>query len=132
MYRVRCPKCSRGALIVIENNLAVVKCWCGCCRPVEEIVDGMVIFKSTSPVKGDFPRVGSKLSKCLIELYVLKVGTTETLATRLLQTNSDTSSQLTVLQARGLVEKIVENKGVAGGSTWQLSLFAKKNLDEEY
>jgi hypothetical protein len=56
--------------------------------------------------------------------------TTGDLADMVKQTSSDTASQLTVLQSKGLVERTILNKGVAGGSTWQLTHLAQKILRE--
>jgi len=84
----------------------------------------MSISHSQKPDKKNLPRAGTKLSLCLGTLAALGSASTGVVAKELDQSTSDTASQLTVLQAKGLTVRLTEKRGVGGGSDWKLSPMA--------
>lgn len=128
---LRCPRCNSISWLKVIDNAVIHECkLCGHHKVVEEVRNGMVIYRSTSPREIALPRKGTKLMKCLAVLLMGDM-TTGVVAEYTHQSNSDTASQLTVLQAKGLVHCLIKNKGVQGGSNWSLTATARKLLNEE-
>lgn len=125
-----CPKCSSRGIWVEEDGVDTwLRCVCGFLLVVEtKLEGGMLAFHSKAPTKDNLPRRGTKLSKCLGALALYRPTTTGDIAIKLDQDSSDTASQLTVLQAKGLVVRLKERRGISGGSTWDLSPYASKLL----
>ncbi|NOQ30222.1 MAG: hypothetical protein GQ570_03770 [Helicobacteraceae bacterium] len=129
--RYPCPKCGGIAVLVIEDREVIHQCLCGIRKVVEEVKDGMVIYRSDKPSTSTLPMAGTKLSKCLGMLYANEPATTQTIAEKTKQTSSNTASQLTVLQAKGFALRTHVNKGVAGGSTWEVTPLARRIINGE-
>lgn len=124
-----CPKCNGLARLCAEGDVVVLKCFlCGFIKFVEEYRDGMVIYRSEKPTNETLPRRGTKLHKCLSRMGAYETVTTAFVSELLGQSTSDTSSQLAVLKSKGLVDQLNSNRGVSGGSSWQMSAAARKLL----
>jgi chorismate synthase len=93
------------------------------------IVGNLTITVTDTATKDTLPRRGTKLSITLGALAGVDKGTTRQIADRTGQSSNDTASQLTVLQGRGLVERMNHKRGVEGGSTWMLTILASKLLN---
>lgn len=118
---MQCPKCGRATWLCEMGESTWLKCTCGKLIPVEVINGGVRRVYHQSPSMGSLPRAGTKLSLCLGTLVGRGTCDTKTLSTLLNQSTSETASQLSLLQAKGLVDKENSRKGVAGGSVWILT-----------
>lgn len=119
---IKCPKCKSLAFIVTEDRSIAVKCvHCGFLKFIEQATsDGMVISNRTRATIDNLPRKTTKLHSCLMALEANAPAKTGDLAEVLDQSNSVTASQLAVLGLRGLVITLQNNRGVSGGSIWDI------------
>lgn len=105
---------------------------CGYLAYVEKVTpDGMIICTKAKTPEEVLPKPGTKLMRCLGLLAAYRELTTAEVAEKMKQTTSLTSSQLTVLQAKGLIEKKNQLKGVTGGSTWGVLSQVRQMLIKE-
>lgn len=133
MPKLPCPKCRAASFLKREGADLVHWCiHCGYRRFIEQhLPDGMVVEHHSKRTVNPLPRAGTKLRKCLGILVAYEQMTTVDVAKRLEQDSSTTASQLTVLQAKGLVLRLSEKKGIVGGSTWEATPQAKKMYRKE-
>lgn len=119
-----CPKCtSRNARYAVEDKDLVLRCLCGYLEFVYSEKGGGAILHVQTEAKMELPRQGTKLSKCLglvAGQWPSNVKTVE-VAELSGNNNGDTSTQLMVLMHKGLIEKVIDGKGISGGSTWRLT-----------
>jgi len=126
-----CPKgCGRNTKYEIDGPLVWQSCSCGYRKLVKsKNSDGIVTTHVTPEADITMPKVGTKLGLCLASLADNGTSTTGVVSRDVSLTPADTATQLTILSCRGLVEKVEENKGVHGGSTWKLSRAAEKRYN---
>lgn len=122
----QCPKCTRiQARYTVERQVdLVMSCTCGFRKVMyTEHQNGMSTTHVLPQNKVNMPRAGSKLSKCLNALVSFDryQATTEMVAARIEGDKLDIASQLMVLQNKGLIDKINDNRGKGGGSLWRLT-----------
>lgn len=126
--RTECPKCaSPSARIVREGPDIVLKCMCGLLRVLETTLGMMSSVKMDAGADVRLPRPKSNLHKTLMVVSILPEPTSAEVTERLQDLGvdhnvSDVSSYLTILRSKGLVETTVIRRGVAGGSSWRLTL----------
>jgi hypothetical protein len=143
-----CPKCrSPNAWYARDGTDIWLRCLCGLLKLVETKLENITI-RHTDSVDVSLPRLKTKLWYCLNMLAGLEPVTTQELTRRLniprqtcqrvkcikeieLLTVSDVASQLTVLRYKGLADTIEDRKGLLGGSTWVLTLGAKRLLGKK-
>lgn len=125
-----CPKCGGRSWYEWEGNDMIQRCLCGLCRFVLMARGDFTIMHSQPVAEVVLPRPKTKLSRCLGALASCHPAPTSTSDIALLVkcTSSDTASQLMVLMNKGLVERVTLGRGKAGGSTWILTLRARKHL----
>lgn len=141
--RLSCPKChSAHARYTKTEHDLILKCYCG----YQKVVFTTLVHTLEGPLGDDedegavkMPRAGTNLHKTMMVLSILPEGNSLDVTERfnelnglfrvrgsvilkhLLLTVSDVSSYLTILRSKGLVERTHIRRGVAGGSTWQLT-----------
>ena len=108
------------------------RCLCGLTRPLMKRVDGSITIMHTAvrPSGVTLPAKGTKISKCLLAVdaaYPHSVMTGVVAQEAGLQ-NKETASLLITLMGRGLVERVSERRGLAGGSEWKLTVTAQQIL----
>lgn len=129
-----CPKCGSTNTWYekTEHDLSL-RCRCGLLKVVFstlEIVDVAVNEKAQN-VK--LPRVGTHLHNTLACLFTIEPANSREVTDTLLLhehdfTVSDVSSYLMILRSRGLVRVVDYKRGVADGSTWELTEIANDLL----
>lgn len=110
----------------------VQRCMCGLHRPVEYTDSGMSITKVVvRKVDLVLPQKGTKYRRCLIavaDAYPGEINTAGVVRDSGLSAK-ETSAMLSVLLARGLLERTAVGRGGApGGSKWRLTVGAKQLL----
>lgn len=121
-----CPKCSGNMWVAVMGESTWFKCICGKLVPIEIVSGGIRRVYHTPVSEATLPRRGSKLSLCLGLMAGRGSMETSVLAKMLDQSTSETASQLSVLQSKGLVDKESSRKGIVGGSSWSLTIEAKQ------
>lgn len=132
MSFAKCPKCGGSSWYTKDKNDVWQRCLCGLNKLVHTTLEaGISIHHSDKPSQESLPRSGTKLHTCLQAVRATHPGkpTTRDVSQLTGENTSDTASQLTVLMHKGLVERVEERRGVAGGSTWQLTFMAKQILN---
>lgn len=90
---------------------------------MEQTKNGMVIYHAAKVSDVVLPKSGTKLSKCLgiITAQHPDPVQTKVVAIALDETCGDIAPHIMVLMYRGLLEKVIEGRGVVGGSYWKLT-----------
>ncbi len=127
MSHLKCPKCSGFSWIAVEPPHVIQKCICGLTDVLEVSRDGMDIQKAPRGVtQYTLPGRGTQLSKvlgCLVRFPELD---SAQIAGHLGISVDKATTNLSVLRSRGLIRTIINRKGKAGGSFWQLTPDVKK------
>ncbi len=122
--RELCEKCS-GKVIwyeVHDNKQVMVRCMCGWSKWIlKQCKDGSTIRRG----KVELPRSGSKLFTVLELVATNAPVSTQQLAAATGDPTGIVGTQLSVLHAKGLVDRLKNGKGKAGGSQWGLSQIAR-------
>lgn len=125
MARHLCPKCNRlQAWYHVEKNDLVQKCLCGYYKVVyTEYDDGQTYTQVLPANQVNMPKNGTRLSLCLGALigFPGHQGTTGDVADRLNLTTPNVATVMMVLQHKGLVTKLEDNRGKTGGSVWKVT-----------
>ena len=125
--RAPCPKCGGLSWLEREGVTVIQRCLCGLCKPLMH-TDGAITVMHTAVAAPDIvlPQKGTKTRACLSAVareHPAPVSTGEVSETASLQ-GKETASLLVTLMARGLLERVLERRGLRGGSTWKLTLTA--------
>lgn len=125
-----CPKgCGRESRYEVVGSVVWQNCYCGFSRPAySKNSEGILIKHVQAKTSVRLPKLGTRLSNCLLAVAEAGTVTTGQVAKAVELPTGDTATQLTILSCRGLVERVLENKGVAGGSTWELTETAAEKL----
>lgn len=134
--RAKCPKCSGVAYYkcVMEVDL-VLHCLCGYYAVVYTEAGNITTSNVLSDIPKDMPRPDSNIGKCMTAVlnnYPDDV-TSEQVYIKVMKSmcRSSVSTNLMLLQGRGILVKIKSNKGKAGGSVWGISDYGKKMYNIE-
>ena len=125
--KIECPKCgSQSAVLIREGKDIIIKCLCGLDKLVASEHEAITIAHNEIEEDIQLPRKGTKLAKCLGAAYTLSPATTAEITEELNNRGNNWSSDevasfLTVLRYKGLVDVVTYRKGVAGGSTWEIT-----------
>jgi len=126
-----CPKCGGHSWIEEQSNGDLAqRCMCGLMIFLEQDAgDGVTLQRRA--VKQDqvqLPQKGTKIHRCLsavVYAYPETIMTSGIASFAELQ-SKETASLVVALMARGLVERVQERRGLAGGSIWTLTHATKK------
>ena len=82
-----------------------------------------IMNAAVSQREARLPAQNTKIYKCLLAVANCWPSTTQTheVACSARLNGKETSALMAVLSARGLVERLEERRGLAGGSVWQLT-----------
>lgn len=108
----------------------ILRCMCGYERTVYSRYNGVERLHPLPERDLIMPRQGTRSSLCLgvVAGRHPNWSTTGEVASRLGWPNGDTANFLMVLMHKGLLEKVSEGRGIAGGSTWKLTTRARIKL----
>lgn len=123
-----CPKCRGVTWLDHVNEDIVQRCLCGLFKYVQRKIDGTMIY--TAVVKQSdvvLPQRGTKIYRCFsaIGRKYPKVTMTADVARYTGLNNKETAALLVALQARGLIQRASERRGIVGGSEWRLTTIAE-------
>ena len=124
-----CPKCG-GKETGYEVVQSQVWFRCSCGRRelrYERNKDGIII-RHTENRNMRLPKKGTKLYACLIFVAEHEGCRTGDVAMSMKDSASKVATQLTVLMCRGYITRVDTRRGVAGGSSWELTAATKKIL----
>ena len=119
-----CPRCRSHTWLEQFDEDIVQRCLCGLRRYIQRKIDGMVI--TTAVVKQSdvvLPQRSTKIYRCLSSVgrrFPALVMTASVARDTGLH-NKETAALLIALQARGLVKRASERRGMTGGSEWTLT-----------
>lgn len=122
-----CPKCGSPNAFYEKTHVDLsLVCWCGFRKVVYTTLNSMEITHNEKVQDVKLPKVGTYLFETLACLWSIEPANsrevTDTLVLRGHDfTVSDVSSYLMILRSRGLVTVVDYRRGVAGGSTWEVS-----------
>lgn len=126
--KTECPKCgSSSAWFQHTHYDLVLRCLCGLHKVVETRLESVTIQHNDSGADVKLPKSGTHLWKTLMVLSVVGPATSADITGRMnalgehVFSVSDVASYLTILRSKGLVVATLVRRGVAGGSTWQLT-----------
>jgi len=121
-----CPKCkSEKIWFEVHDSQTLKRCMCGFSMWIFKVTrDGSTLRRG----KVSLPRKDTKLFQLLVLVLRNAPTTTQQLANSSDDESSRVGTRMSVLHASGLVTKLVDNKGKAGGSVWELSKRAKELL----
>lgn len=132
MPKLPCPRCGASSWIEGRGENLTQRCLCGLTKALLQKVDGSITILRTAvqPSGVTLPAKGTKISKCLlaVEASYPKPVMTGVVAQEAGLQNKETASLLTTLMGRGLVERVSERRGLAGGSEWKLTVTAQQIL----
>lgn len=79
------------------------------------------------------PNPSTKIYKCLLVVYAAYPGTilTQDVMTRAELNSKETAALMVLLMARGLVSRLEERRGLAGGSVWILTKTALNLIERK-
>lgn len=129
--RIECPKCTaKQAWFEKTAQDLILRCTCGLHKVVATTIKKMEVQYADSGDDVSLPRKGTHLHATTMCLAVLERATSADITERLVElghdfTVSDVSSYLTILRNKGLVVPVVIKRGIAGGSTWELTSSCK-------
>jgi hypothetical protein len=126
MAAIRCPKCGSGHGWLEEIDQQIVqRCMCGLMRFVaRKTENGYEVMHRT--VRTEDVRLPVRTTKlyqtllCVAESYPSAICTSD-IAVHRGQNNKETASMMTLLMARGLVNRVERKRGISGGSLWAVS-----------
>jgi hypothetical protein len=127
MIKIDCPKCgSPHAYYQVTEYDKILRCLCGYHRVVETKLQEFTVTHADVAEDAKLPRRGSHIWNTLMALANLEHATSAEVTKRLIDLGhpfdiSDVSSYLTILRSKGLVIAVTVRRGVAGGSSWELS-----------
>ncbi len=128
--KTECPKCaSKNAWYEKTYCDLTLACMCGYRKVVYSTMDDIEVMHNTPVQDVKLPKVGTHLHNTLVCLWSIEpANSREVTDTLILHGNqytvSDVSSYLMILRSRSLVEVLEYKRGVAGGSTWELTSIA--------
>lgn len=126
-----CPKCEGSSWYKEENNEVIHTCLCGYFQVVYSERGGQSITHVQTEAQTTLPKQGTKIATCLsavISHHPTHV-TTKDISDDVGHPTKDVASQLMVLMHKGLLDRVIESRGVAGGSTWKLTNRAVRLLN---
>lgn len=125
--RADCPKCGspNARYEKTHCDLSVV-CFCGYRKVVFTTLMSMEILHNEKEQNVKLPKKGTHLFNTLACLWSIEPANSREVTDTLLLhghnfTVSDVSSYLMILRSRGLVRVVEYKRGVADGSTWELT-----------
>jgi hypothetical protein len=123
-----CPKCRGVTWLETVHEDIVQRCLCGLHRYIQRKIDGIMVY--TAVVKQSdvvLPRRGTKIYRCFsaIGRKYPKVIMTADVARNTGLNNKEAAALLIALQARGLIQRASERRGIVGGSEWRLTTVAE-------
>lgn len=123
-----CPKCRGRTWLESYDDDIVLRCLCGLYQYVQRKIDGVMIY--TSAVKQSdimLPQRGTKIYRCFASIghKFPRVIMTADVARATGLNNKETAALLTALQARGLIQRASERRGIVGGSEWKITTAAE-------
>ncbi len=129
-----CPKCGSPHAWYEKTycDLSIV-CMCGYRKVVYSTLNDMEIIHNLPAADAKLPKVGTHLHNTLTCLWSIEPANSREVTDTLIMhgykyTVSDVSSYLMILRSRSLVEVIDYKRGIAGGSTWELTDIATELL----
>lgn len=126
---LRCPRCGGLSWLRFQGPDLIQKCLCGLHRYLRRDIDGLTVMHSAVPPReARLPAQNTKIYKCLLAVAQCWPATTFThdVALCACLNGKETSALMAVLSARGLVERLEERRGLAGGSVWRLTTVAAR------
>jgi len=119
----QCPRCGDITWYEKEGYDILWRCMCGmtkivCTKKGDAIIQYVVPRREVR-----LPPKGTKLMTCLgvTASWFPDEVTTAQLARATNHTTSDVASTMTVLMHKGLIERVKEGRGIAGGSSWKIT-----------
>ena len=126
--KLPCPKCRGATWLEKFDEDIVQRCLCGLHRYIQRRIDGVTIY-STAVKQSEvvLPQRGTKIYRCFASIGKKhpRVIMTADVARDTQLNNKETAALLIALQARGLIQRASERRGVAGGSEWRLTTIAE-------
>lgn len=132
MERTECPKCqSQQAWYERDRHDIWLRCLCGYAKVVLTRLAKMEITHVDSGVEVRLPRRDTNLWRTLMCASALRTATSQEITQSVNDlgytfTVAEVSSYLTILKQRGLVHPLNSRRGLAGGSTWEITEEGKK------
>lgn len=129
-----CPKCgSTNASYEKTHCDLVLKCVCGFRKVVFTTLAEIEVMHNDPVSEVKLPKVGTHLHNTLVCLWSIEPANSREVTDTLIlhghdYSVSDVSSYLMMLRGRSLVQVIDYRRGVAGGSTWELTDIASELL----
>lgn len=129
-----CPKCACNARYEVVGEVdLVLLCLCGYYAVVYTEIGDITTISIDRIAKSNTPSLDTKIGKCMKALLnnYPRVLTSEQVYSVVKKSmgRSDASTNLMLLQHKGLVDKLTFNKGMAGGSSWKISDYGKSVYD---
>lgn len=128
---VNCPKCNGIAHYecVMEVDLVLI-CLCGYYKVIYTEVGHITVSTVSKADMKDLPRPNSNIGMCMTVMLnnypTLLTSEQVYIVLKKNMCRSSVSTNLMILQGRGLIDKIKSNKGKAGGSIWKISSYGEK------
>lgn len=106
----------------------IQRCLCGLNHYVQRRIDGVTIYTAaTKASEVVLPQRGTKIYRCFATIGKRhpRIIMTADIAHETKLNNKETAALLTALQARGLIQRASERRGIVGGSEWRLTAIAE-------
>lgn len=127
MPRIECPKCRQmSAWHEADRQDVWLRCLCGYAKVVLTRLETIEITHVDAGVEVRLPRRDTNLWRTLLCLSALQTASSLDVTTSVNDlgysfTVAEVSSYLTILKQRGLVHPLNSRRGLAGGSTWEVT-----------
>lgn len=124
---IPCPKCgSHNTWYEKSEHDLSLRCRCGYLKVVFSTLETVEVSVSEKVQNVKLPKQGTNLHNTLACLFTIEPANSREVTDTLILhghefTVSDVSSYLMILRSRGLVRVVNYKRGVADGSTWELT-----------
>lgn len=119
-----CPRCGDPSWYEKDDEDVIQRCFCGLHKVVyTRNSDGIAMVRRTPPSKVMLPKPGTKIAKCLsvVTDHHPQKASTFKISEKTGFSRDETASHLMMLMNRGLIDRVQNRRGMAGGSMWTLT-----------
>ncbi len=126
---IPCPKCRGKTWLEQYDDDIVLRCLCGLYQYIQRRINGVTVY--TAAVKQSdvvLPRRSTKIYMCFASIgrKFPRPTMTADVARDTKLNSKETAALLIALQARGLIKRHSERRGIVGGSEWLPTTVAEK------
>jgi len=127
-----CPRCGDPSWFQKDGDDVIQRCVCGLHKIVyTRNSDGITIVRRIPPNRVILPKSGTKIAKCLsvVSQKYPDMASTMKVSEETGFSRDETASHLMMLMNRGLVDRVRNRRGMAGGSMWKLTTRSEQLLN---